>query len=67
MFESAQSRYSFVAARPFLTFRSFGSRCEIVSGETRIETSFGNPWTILDSLLARYELLDEIDFPFLSI
>lgn len=27
--ETTQSRYSFVAARPFLTFRSFGSRCEI--------------------------------------
>jgi len=29
MADPAQSRYSFVAARPFLTFRSFGSRCEI--------------------------------------
>lgn len=27
--ETAQARYSFVAARPFLTFRSSGSRCEI--------------------------------------
>ena len=30
-FDSAQARYSFVAARPFLTFRSFGSRCEVTS------------------------------------
>src|SRR5438876_6111905 len=29
-FDSAQARYSFVAARPFLTFRSFGSRCDVV-------------------------------------
>ena len=28
-FDSPQARYSFVTARPFLTFRSFGSRCEI--------------------------------------
>lgn len=63
MFESAQARYSFVAARPFLTFRSFGSRCEITESETRNEVSFGNPWHILDALLARYELLDQTDQP----
>ena len=28
-FDSPSARYSFVAANPFLTFRSFGSRCEI--------------------------------------
>ena len=62
-FDSAQARYSFVAARPFLTFRSFGSQCEIVShGRTRLQ--FGNPWHLLDVLMARYELLDEIDLPF---
>ena len=32
LFESAQARYSFVAARPFLTVRSFGSRCELAHG-----------------------------------
>jgi len=70
MFESNQARYSFVAARPFLTFRSFGSRCEVAKPlagdtehETRTEVSFGNPWHILDALLARYELLDEADQP----
>lgn len=31
LFDSPQARYSFVAAKPFLTFRSFGSRCEIQS------------------------------------
>src|ERR1041385_8044244 len=25
---------------------------------------FGNPWHLLDSLMARYELLEEIDSPF---
>ncbi|HEX5221631.1 MAG TPA: anthranilate synthase component I family protein [Verrucomicrobiae bacterium] len=67
-FDSAQARYSFVAANPFLTFRSFGSRCEVASGFERpapvVQLQFGNPWHLLDALMARYELLDEIDLPF---
>ena len=31
----AAARYSFVAANPFSIFRSFGSRCEIISGPDR--------------------------------
>jgi para-aminobenzoate synthetase component 1 len=61
-FDSPQARYSFVAANPFLTFRSFGSRCEISSDKTQLQ--YGNPWHILDALMSRYELLDEIDLPF---
>jgi para-aminobenzoate synthetase component I len=61
-FDSPQARYSFVTANPFLTFRSFGSRCEITSAESQIQ--FGNPWHLLDSLMSRFELLDEIDLPF---
>jgi len=85
LLDSRRGRYSFVAARPFLTFRSFGSRCEIRfpgsaaadrgtgPAGTRSESSslpaggydqFGNPWRVLDGLMARYELLDEIDLPF---
>src|SRR4051812_13765861 len=63
LFDSSQARYSFVAARPFLTFRSFGSRCEVHGIDTKAE-HFGNPWHLLDSLMSRYELLDEIDLPF---
>jgi para-aminobenzoate synthetase component 1 len=66
-FDSPSARYSFVAARPFLTFRSFGSRCEISRPQTpdaRPHLQFGNPLQILDALLARCELLDEIDLPF---
>jgi para-aminobenzoate synthetase component 1 len=65
-FNSASARYSFVAARPFLTFRSFGSRCEITRHSSPVtrHIQFGNPWQILDALLARCELLDEIDLPF---
>ncbi|HEY3860248.1 MAG TPA: aminodeoxychorismate synthase component I [Verrucomicrobiae bacterium] len=60
-FDSPQARYSFVAARPMLIFRSFGSRCELEgAGGAR----FGNPWHVLEELMARYELLDEIDLPF---
>jgi len=69
LFDSPQARYSFVAARPFLTFRSSGSRCELIFpakpgvGEER-HVQFGNPWQVLDGLMARYELLDELDLPF---
>jgi para-aminobenzoate synthetase component 1 len=66
-FDSAQARYSFVVANPFLTFRSFGSRCKIARSRTpdaRPQTQFGNPWQVLDALMAQFELLDEIDLPF---
>ena len=65
-FDSPQARYSFVTARPFLAFRSFGSRCVITPRTSRLApyVQFGDPWRILDALLARYELLDEIDLPF---
>jgi para-aminobenzoate synthetase component I len=65
-FDSPRARYSFVTANPFLTFRSFGSRCEISGriSDPRSEIQFGNPWHILDALMSRYELLDEIDLPF---
>jgi para-aminobenzoate synthetase component 1 len=61
--DSSQARYSFVASKPFLTFRSFGSRSEIISGQ-QSQIQFGNPWHLLDSLMSRFELLDEIDLPF---
>ena len=60
-FESPQARYSFVAARPMLLFRSFGSRCEM-DGPGQVQ--FGNPWSILEEMMARFELLDEMDLPF---
>lgn len=69
-FDSPQARYSFVTAEPFLTFRSFGSRCEVLSASLPLahspapQVQFGNPWHLLDALMARYELLDEIDLPF---
>ena len=65
-FDSAQARYSFVTANPFLTFRSFGSRCEVThhAPHATSQMQFGNPWHLLDALMARCELLDEIDLPF---
>jgi aminodeoxychorismate synthase component I len=67
-FDSPSARYSFVTANPFLTFRSFGSRCEIISGPQpstlNPQLKFGDPWHLLDSLMSRFELLDEIDLPF---
>jgi para-aminobenzoate synthetase component 1 len=66
-FDSPSARYSFVAANPFLTFRSFGSRCEISNSRLPTPISqlqFGNPWHLLEALIARFEILDEIDLPF---
>ena len=63
-FDSPSARYSFVSANPFLTFRSFGSRCEITPRSAFRTPHFGNPWHLLDSLMSRFELLDEIDLPF---
>jgi len=71
-FDSPSARYSFVTARPFLTFRSFGSRCEITQhigrpgsgSRSTQQVQFGNPWRLLDALMARCEMLEEIDWPF---
>jgi para-aminobenzoate synthetase component 1 len=66
-FDLPSARYSFVAANPFLTFRSSGSRCEIFNAQLpalNAQLTFGNPWHLLGALMARYELLDEIDLPF---
>ena len=64
--DSPQSRYSFVAARPFLTLRSSGSQCELRAPPAGRDgqVQFGNPWHLLDGLMSRYELLDEVDLPF---
>lgn len=61
--EMVHARYSFVAARPFLIFRSSGSQCETrwVGGR---EIRFGDPWRLVERLLCRYELPDELDLPF---
>ena len=56
-------RFSLVVARPFLSFKSFGSKCIIRSSNGK-RTLFGNPWKLLESLSNRYELLEEIDLPF---
>jgi len=61
--EFAGARYSFVAVEPFLQFQSWGSRCEL-TGSGGATTLYGNPWSLLDSLLNRYELPDELDLPF---
>jgi anthranilate/para-aminobenzoate synthase component I len=59
-FDSPQARYSIVTANPFLIFKSFGSRCEVTDNSSLITHNFGNPWHLLDALMARCELLDEI-------
>jgi len=66
-FDLPSARYSLVAANPFLIFRSYGTLCEIThprKTEAKPEQKFGNPWHLLDALMARHEVLDEIDLPF---
>ena len=63
-FDVPSARYSFVAARPFLTFRSSGTDCRTQFADGRVVEQFGNPWQHLAPLLAAYELLDDLDFPF---
>ena len=66
-FELPSARYSLVTVDPFLIFRSFGSRCEVTRPgrpAAAPECHFGNPWHLLDALMARHELLEEIDLPF---
>src|SRR6266581_9370193 len=60
-FNSPHARYSFVTVRPFLTFRSIGSRCQLSSLP---DVQYGNPWRLLDQLMSRFELLDQLDLPF---
>lgn len=58
-----QARFSYLAARPFLTFRADGSRCELRPALGPLTVHFGNPWSLLESLLARYEVLESFDPP----
>lgn len=59
-----RERFSFVAARPFLTLRSSGNRIELRQSApepTRLE--LGNPWDLLNTLMARFERSEELDLP----
>lgn len=55
--------FTVVTARPLLTFRSWGSRCEI-SQDGQRSVCFGNPWTQLKQLQDRFEIIDQLDVPF---
>ena len=63
-FDVPSARYSFVTARPVLTFRSSGSGCSTRFADGRVVEQFGDPWQHLAPLLASFELLDEVDVPF---
>ena len=65
-FDLPQAHLSLVVARPFLSLRAHGSRCRLSHATGGSTEHFGNPWRLIDSLLARYELLDEVDAPFPS-
>lgn len=66
--DGRQARFSFLAIRPFLVVRVWGSRleCELRGGggPPVVRVSYGNPWQWLQALWWRYELPDEPDLPF---
>lgn len=61
--EGNSQRYSFVAAAPFLTFRSFGAECRLATAAGTVRR-LGNPWDVLEELVARYAMVAELDLPF---
>ena len=63
-FDVSHARYSVLAVAPMLIFRSRGSACETRRPGHPSTVQFGNPWQHLAALLARFELLDEVDVPF---
>jgi para-aminobenzoate synthetase component 1 len=63
LFDPARARFSYVTANPFLRFRCWGSRCQFTTFGRQWE-QFGNPWSILDQWMARFELPDQVDLPF---
>jgi para-aminobenzoate synthetase component 1 len=60
---SPWSRWSFVTARPFLTFQCHGSNCETVVPGGVTERQFGNPWKLLAPWLERFEIDEEHSLP----
>lgn len=62
-FDVGGARFSLVTADPFAVFEARGSACEYRVGGAR-HAGFGNPWRMLESLAARFELPDEPDLPF---
>jgi para-aminobenzoate synthetase component 1 len=61
--DAEHGRYSFLAAKPFLTLRAHGSRCELHSASgARLHT--GDPWALMAELLGRYEAPGDVGLPF---
>ena len=62
---SGRGRYCFAGAAPFLVFRAFGSRYEMVDAFGRLLVEPGDPWAKLRALLARYRFAPpRSDVPF---
>jgi para-aminobenzoate synthetase component 1 len=59
-------RYSLVAARPFVTLRSRGERCEVLAdtGERDCVIVNGDPWGVVDGWMRRCECGAETEYPF---
>ena len=62
-FDTVPARYSLLAPWPFLRMKVSAGGCQLSAGGRRWN-QFGNPWQLLEELMARYEVLDEMDVPF---
>ncbi len=60
---SDESRFSFLACRPFARLEARGHLCRLSAG-SRTAVLYANPWRLASSLMLRYELLEERDLPF---
>lgn len=62
---SFQSRFSFLAAFPLRQLTAYGAKCEWTDADGAIAAvQFGNPWNLLRSQIARFEMIDDADTPF---
>lgn len=63
--QNKQSRFSLLAAFPLRTLTAHGAKCEWTDAEGSITAiQFGNPWHLLRSEIARFEMIDDADTPF---
>ncbi|MHB1306762.1 MAG: anthranilate synthase component I family protein [Limisphaerales bacterium] len=62
-FNPCWGRFSLVTADPFLKLRTTSWRCEVEAGGV-VQCQFSSPWTVLNALMSRYELVEQLDVPF---
>ncbi|MDB6052922.1 MAG: Para-aminobenzoate synthase, subunit [Verrucomicrobiales bacterium] len=62
-YEPSRARYSYLLAQPLMVMASSGSSIQTFVGD-KVEEHYGNPWSVMEELLRRFEMLRSIDYPF---